>query len=228
MRIDGAAIDVFGLKLLIRLKAVDGILQRVKSPDSFPDGFSDRGVWIRVQQGSDGISGDEHGFKRWMIAMLIEPRHICPGAPIFLGRCRPFGANAYRIKTRGITRYDRFEAYITLPRGAVIIDIPEALTATETQCAQPDVSGISPVASIVRAVEVERVEMLAAPVKDDLADNMEVREGGIAADEQSAPDERTDLAQDDTQLIDTRRFRWLAHRMSVAQCAVSLKVSPGI
>jgi hypothetical protein len=55
---------------------------------------------------------------------------------------------------------------------------------------------------------------------------MEVREGGVAADEESAPDERTDLAQDDTQLIDTRRFRWLTHRLSVAQCAVSLKVSP--
>ena len=158
--------------------------------------------------------------------MLIEPRHIRPGAPAFLGWCGLFGANTYRIKTRGITRYDRFEANITLPMGAVIIDIPEALPATETQCAQPDVSGVSPVAPIVLAVEVERVEMLAAPVKDDLEDGMEVREGGVAADEESAPDERTDLAQDDTQLIDTRRFRWLTHRLSVAQCAVSLKVSP--
>jgi len=75
-------------------------------------------------------------------------------------------------------------------------------------------------------VEVERVEMLAAPVKDDLKDGMEVREGSVAADEESAPDERTDLAQDDTQLIDTRWFRWLTHRVSIAQCAVSLKVSP--
>jgi hypothetical protein len=46
---------------------------------------------------------------------------------------------------------------------------------------------------------------------------MEVRQGGVAADEESAPDERTDLAQDDTQLIDTGRFCWLAHRVSVAQ-----------
>ena len=207
MRIDGAAIDVLGLKLVICLKAVDGLLQRVKSPDSFPDGFADRGLRVRVQQGADGISGDEHGVKRWMIAMLIEPRHIRPGPPAFLGWCGLFGANTYRIKTRGITRDDRFKANITLPMGAIIIDIPEALPATETQCAQPDVSGVSPVAPIVLAVEVERVEMLAAPVKDDLEDGMEVRQGGVAADEESAPDERTDLAQDDTQLIDTRRFR---------------------
>ena len=93
MRINGAAIDVRRLKLVIRLKAVDGLLQRVKSPDSVPDSFSDRGLWVRVQQGSDGISGDEHGVKRWMRAMLIEPRHIRPSAPAFLGWCGLFGAN---------------------------------------------------------------------------------------------------------------------------------------
>ena len=75
-------------------------------------------------------------------------------------------------------------------------------------------------------MEMERVQMFAAPVKDDLQHGVEVRQGRVAADEQSAPDERTDLAQDDTQLIDTGRFQWLAHRWSVAQCAVSLKVSP--
>src|SRR5712692_9997091 len=110
--------------------------------------------------------------------------------------------------------------------GPVIIDIPEALTLTETKRVQLNVSRISPAAPIVLAVEVERVQMLAAPVKDDLEDGMEVREGGVAADEESAPDERTDLAQGDTQLIETGRFRWLTHRVSVAQCAVSLKVSP--
>ena len=77
-------------------------------------------------------------------------------------------------------------------------------------------------------VEVERVEMLAAPVKDDLKDDVELRQGGVAADEESAPDEWTGLAQGDTQLIEAGQFRWLAHGWSVAQCAVSLKVSPGI
>ena len=87
-------------------------------------------------------------------------------------------------------------------------------------------SGLSPVAPIVLAVEVERVQMLAAPVQDDLEDGVELRQGGVAANEESAPDERTDLSEGDTQLIDTGRFRWLAHRWSVAQYAVSLKASP--
>jgi hypothetical protein len=134
--------------------------------------------------------------------------------------------DTYRINTPGVIGQDRFEANVTLPMGAVIIDIPEALTSTETKCAQLNVSGLSPVAPIVLAVEVERVQMLAAPVQDDLEDGVELRQGGVAADEESAPDERTDLSEGDTQLIDTGRFRWLAHRWSVTQYAVSLKASP--
>ena len=224
--IDGVAVHVLGLKLLIGPQAVNGLLQSVKSPDCLADGFTDRGLWVRFQQGSDGISGDEHGFKRWMIPMLIEPLHIRPGTPTLLRRRCMFSTDTYRINTRGVIGQDRFEAYVTLPMGAAIIDIPEALTSTETKCAQPNVSGLSPVAPIVLAVEVERVQMLAAPVQDDLEDGVELRQGGVAADEESAPDERTDLSEGDTQLIDTGRFRWLAHRWSVAQYAVSLKASP--
>ena len=194
MRINGAAIDVRGLKLVIRLKAVDGILQRVKSPDSVPDSVSDQGLWVRVQQGADGISGDEHGVDGRMIVMLIKPCHIRPGAPALFGRCRPFGADAHRIKTLGITRYDGFEADVALPMGSVIIHIPGVLPLTKTKHVQRDVSRISTVAAIVLAVEVERVQMLAAPVKDDLKDDVELRQGGVAADEESAPDEWTDLA----------------------------------
>jgi hypothetical protein len=63
-------------------------------------------------------------------------------------------------------------------------------------------------------------------VSDGTACNVELRQGGVAADEESVPDAWTDLAQGDTQLRETGQFRWLVHGWSVAQCAVSLKVSP--
>jgi hypothetical protein len=56
--------------------------------------------------------------------------------------------------------------------------------------------------------------------------NVELRQGHVAADKESASDKRTNLAQGDTQLIDTGQFQWLAHGGSVAQYAVSLKISP--
>jgi hypothetical protein len=77
-------------------------------------------------------------------------------------------------------------------------------------------------------MDVERVEMLATPVKHDLEDRMQVRQGGVAADEESAPDERTDLAQDDAELIDAERFNGLIHTQSVPRRALRFKVSPGI
>ena len=158
--------------------------------------------------------------------MLIEPRHIRPGTPALLWRRCPFGGDTHGIKMLGITWQPRFKANIALPMGAVIIDIPEALTLTETKRVQLHVSSISPAAPIVLAVDVERVQMLAAPVKDDLKDGVELRQGGVAVDEESTPNERTDLAQGDTQLIETGRFQWPAHGWSVAQYAVSLKLSP--
>jgi hypothetical protein len=63
--------------------------------------------------------------------------------------------------------------------GPVIIAIPEALTATETKRAERHLSGINTVAAIVLAMDVERVQMLAAPVKDDLEDRMQVRQGRV-------------------------------------------------
>jgi hypothetical protein len=207
VRIDGAAINVLGLKLVIGLKTVHSVLEGVQSPDGLSDGIPDRGLGIRIQQGADSISGNEHGVKRWMSAMLIKPLEIRPSAPTFLGRRRPFGANTHRIHTPGIPRQHGFEANITLPIRAVIIDIPEVLPATETKGAQLDVSGIRPVAPKILAVHVKRVEMLAAPGKHDLEDRVQVRKGGVAADEEATPDERTDPAQDDAELIDAGRFR---------------------
>jgi hypothetical protein len=41
VRIDGAAIDVLGLKPLISLQAVDGLLQHVEIPHRLPDSLAD-------------------------------------------------------------------------------------------------------------------------------------------------------------------------------------------
>ncbi len=65
-------------------------------------------------------------------------------------------------------RYNRFEAHITLPMGAVIIEILEALTAPETKRVQLNGLGISPVASVVLAMHVEGVQVFIAPVESDL------------------------------------------------------------
>ena len=46
------------------------------------------------------------------------------------------------------------------------------------------------------------MEVFTTPIKDELKDVMELREGGITANQEAPPDERTDTPHDDTTLID--------------------------
>ena len=50
---------------------------------------------------------------------------------------------------------------------------------------------------LLNFLSAEMVEVFITPREEDLEYAMEVRQGGIAADEQSTPDERADVAQDD-------------------------------
>jgi hypothetical protein len=70
--------------------------------------------------------------------MLIEPRHIRPGALAFFGRCCSLGGDTHGIKTLEITRYNGFEADVALPMGSVIINLPEALPLTKNRPGGPE------------------------------------------------------------------------------------------
>ena len=100
------------------------------------------------------------------------------------------------------------------------------LAVLEAELTQHDVACIGVVATIILAENAEVVQMFVAPIKEELEHEVELGQRGVAPHQEAAPDEGADASQDDTQLIDGRRFYWLAHRVSVAQCVVSLKASP--
>jgi hypothetical protein len=62
----------------------------------------------------------------------------------------------------------------------------------ETQVTQQNTARLCPTAAILSAMDVEAVQMLVAPVKHHLEDDVEMCQGGIAAHEETAPDEGTD------------------------------------
>jgi hypothetical protein len=78
----------------------------------------------------------------------------------------------------------------------------------------------------MKLYQVDRVERLGTPVKDDLQDNVKRRQGPVAADKESAPEAWPPLAQGDTPLREAGQCQWLAHGVSVAQYVVSLQISP--
>ena len=57
---------------------------------------------------------------------------------------------------------------------------------------------------------------------------MELSKGGVMANQETPPDERTDTPHDDTKLIDVgQRVRWF-HARRVTRREVTLKIAPGI
>jgi hypothetical protein len=65
-----------------------------------------------------------------------------------------------------------------------------------------------------------------APIEEELEYQVEVRQGSIASDKKSSPDERADASQDDAQLIDVRVCSVLVHAQSVRCNAYCFKGSP--
>ena len=57
---------------------------------------------------------------------------------------------------------------------------------------QPDIARRCTIAAVFPAMDIETVQMLVTPGKDDLQERMQVRERHIAPDKHPAPDERAD------------------------------------
>src|SRR5712691_11638689 len=55
---------------------------------------------------------------------------------------------------------------------------------------------------------------------------MQMHQGRITLDKDTAPDERTDAPEDNTELVDTERCGRGCHALRVAQYSVPLKGSP--
>jgi hypothetical protein len=222
LRIDRVPVEMVRLKLHICIEAVNRFAERVQIAQRRPD----RGLWIGLQQGADGLGHDPHGFERWIQAMLIEPLQVAPGPPAVLRWCRPFPTRTCWILMPCGPGQQRFETDVALPVRTKVIHIPEALAAMEAQVVQPDIVSRGATAAVFPAVDMETMQMLIAPGKQDLQDGMELRQSRLAAHQYPAPDEWTDAAQDDMELVDTKQCGSGCHALRVAQDLVPLKGSP--
>jgi hypothetical protein len=101
----------------------------------------------------------------------------------------------------------------------------ESLAALKAQIGQLHVAGIHSDAATLPSVDGEVVQMLIAPVKADLEDRVELSKGGIAADEETAPDEWANAAQDAPQLIDAGLRAGLTHGQNVLRYTLCFKIS---
>jgi len=137
-----------------------------------------------------------------------------------------FARQADRIDTPWHWEQDRFKADIAGPVSAIVVHIPESLAAMKAPIAQQNTARLCPTAAILPAMDLEAVQMLVAPVKYHLEDVVKMCQGGLAAHEETAPDEGADPSEDDTQSVDAGRYTGLAHGQSVPRETLCFKVSP--
>jgi hypothetical protein len=77
-------------------------------------------------------------------------------------------------------------------------------------------SGHEPPSTGIRTMDVETVQMLVTPGKQDLEDGMELRQGNMAGHQHLTPDEWTDAPEDDTELVDVEWCRSRSHALRIA------------
>jgi hypothetical protein len=81
---------------------------------------------------------------------------------------------------------------------------------------EPHLMGVGTAATILSAMDVETVQMLVTPDKQDLKDGMKMCQGDRAGHQHPTPDEWADAAQDDPQLVDAEWCSNRSHALRVA------------
>jgi len=85
-----------------------------------------------------------------------------------------------------------------------VVLIPEALTDAQAEISQMHTARVDEAFRAVHTpVYDEAMQMLVAPTKGYLPRSVQVGDGAVSTNEQSAPDQRADAAQDDAQLVHT-------------------------
>ncbi len=183
------------------------------------------------------IVGDGEGLEQFQQAVGdTEDRVVLaqfqerPWPAAVLGWRRASAADTDRVVPPWLERQDLLDSHVVLPAVGEVILVQEALTNAQAKVGQAYVSGIVTEAdpaimpdAVLTTLDDETVQVLVGPAQHSLASGVEIGDGTVAANEQAAPDQRADAAQDDAQLVHHRfgvRGR-LRHCAIMASAAVS-------
>ena len=138
--------------------------------------------------------------------MFINVLHVGLHVQKVLGWRGIFATGADRIHEFRINRQGGFQSDIAHPVRVIVIDIAKPLAFAKLELTQRGTAGIGAAGAIVFTIDMEAIEMLITPLKEDLNDLVELGEGGSVVYQNPTPDERTDASQDNAQLIDAKRL----------------------
>jgi len=117
-------------------------------------------------------------------------------------------ANTDWVASPRVERQDVLDPHVVLPAVGEVVFIEEAFTDAQAKVGQAHPSRIVAEADpavtadpVLTAVEDKAVQVLIAPAQYSLKGGVEIGDGAVAPDEQAAPDQRADAAQNDAKLV---------------------------
>ena len=118
-------------------------------------------------------------------------------------------ADADRVAASRFQRRDLFDPHVVLPAIGEVILIEEALADSEAKIGEMHAVRVIAEAdaaetddAVCPPVDDEAVQVLIRPAQHKLEGGLQVGDRGVAPDEDAAPDQRTDAAQDDAEVVD--------------------------
>jgi hypothetical protein len=169
-------------------------------------------IWFVLQDGQQ-LVGEPAG------RVVLFQREKRPGTATIFRRRSSSTASTRRIAARVLQWQNAFEPELMLPEIAEVVLVAEAAVDAQAQVTEahlPWIVGKADAArlgdAVVLAVDHKAVQVGVGPVEGNLEDVVEVGDGGIAANEQPAPDRRADLKQRGVELLDRYSGRKVGHR----------------
>jgi hypothetical protein len=136
-----------------------------------------------------------------VILPVSPPGQVYLRSAALFGWGRTLAADTDRVGPAPLDCQNLLHAEVVLPIIVKVILVQKPLAQTETKISQPDMSRVigkatAPVIgdAVLLTVDKEPMKMAVRPPQGQLKDMMKLSNGGLRADEETTPDERTDAA----------------------------------
>ena len=121
--------------------------------------------------------------------MVINVLHIGLNIQKVLGWRRVFTTGADRINVFRVHRQRGFQSDIAYPVGIIVIDVAKPLALAKLELTQRDTPRIRSASAVVFTIDMEVIEVLVVPCKENLNDIVKLIQRGDVMYQNPTPDQ---------------------------------------
>jgi len=155
--------------------------------------ITDACLWVPEDVGQQAGHGED--------VVALATLQVGPRPAAVLGWPGTAPTGAHRVGTARLDSEDLLDADVVVPVVGEVVVVDEPLGPPQPESAQGDLAVLVE-AFVLVPVNLEAMEVIVLPGEGDLQDGVQLGQGGIGANQETAPDERADPSQHHAQLVD--------------------------